>query len=419
MSALHDIAVGPIGACQICGSRNIEPVIDLGHQAPCDSLLTPSQLQHAESTYPLRLVRCVDCGLTQIDYAVEPEVLFHREYPYRSGITETLRNNLRSTAFSIIDRFGVPEGSLAIDLGSNDGTLLSGFRDRGMRVLGIEPTNIAQIAREAGIDTRQAFFSEQVGREVASEHGKAAVVTAANMFAHVAQLGSLIRGVEHMLQLNGVFVTESHYLLDLIDTVQYDSIYHEHLKYYSLKTILKLFDYYNFTVIDVERIENYGGSIRVFAMLGRGHEVKSTVTKMLADEDRAGLEDRATFEAFARRVRKSRIDLQTLILEATKSGHPVPGIGCPGRASTLISFCGLDTELVPYIAEQSTSLKLGLYLPGKHIPIVDEARLLEEQPSQALMLSWHYWRPIVRNMRKKGLKSKIIVPLPDVTVVDQ
>ncbi|MBZ8134243.1 class I SAM-dependent methyltransferase [Afifella sp. IM 167] len=419
MTALHDISVGPIEACQICGSRNIEPVVDLGHQAPCDSLLTPSQLREAESTYPLRLVRCIDCSLAQIDYAVAPEVLFHREYPYRSGITETLRNNLRSTAFSIIDRFGLSEGSLAIDLGSNDGTLLSGFKDRGMRVLGVEPTDIAEIAREAGIDTRQAFFCEEVGREIAAERGKAAVVTAANMFAHVAQLGSLIRGVEHMLQPGGLFVTESHYLLDLLKTVQYDSIYHEHLKYYSLKTILKLFEYYDFTVVDVERIENYGGSIRVYAMLGRGHEAKPSVAAMLAEEQLARLEDASTYEAFAGRVRKSRVDLQMLILEAMANGHPVPGIGCPGRASTLISYCGLDAQAVPYIAEQSTSLKLGLHLPGKHIPIVDEARLLEEQPPKALMLSWHYWRPIVRNMRRKGLKSQIIVPLPDVTVAEE
>lgn len=417
MTALHDISSGPIDACQICGSHRLEMVIDLGHQAPCDSLLLPAQLREPETTYPLRLVRCLDCGLAQIDYAVPPEVLFHREYPYRSGITAVLRNNLRATAFSVVDRFGIPPGSLAVDLGSNDGTLLSGFKDRGMRVLGVEPTNVAHLAIEAGIDTHQAFFSEDVAREIVERHGTASVVTAANMFAHVAQLGSLIRGVQHMLKPDGVFVTESHYLPDLLRTVQYDSIYHEHLKYYSLKSIQKLFDYYDFSVVDVERIENYGGSIRVFAIRGKGREAAKSVADLLASEEQDRLEDPSTYETFARRVRKARTDLQEMVWAQAAQGNPVPGIGCPGRSSTLVNYCGLDREVMPYIAEQSTSLKLGLHLPGRHIPIQDEARLIEEQPHHAVILSWHYWRPIVRNMRAKGLKSKIIVPLPDVTVV--
>lgn len=418
MSALHDLSNGPIDSCQICGSKRLEPVLSLGHQAPCDSLLTPAALREAEATYPLNFLRCLDCGLAQIDYVVPPEVLFHREYPYRSGITGTLRENLRRTAFSIIDRFGIEPGSLAVDLGSNDGTLLSGFRDRGMRVLGIEPTDIANIAVADGIDTLQRFFSEEVGHQVVERAGRAAVVTAANMFAHVAPLGSLIRGVEHVLQRDGLFVTESHYLLDLLETVQYDSIYHEHLKYYTLETIMALFSSYDFTVVDVERIENYGGSIRVFARRGRGHQPSAAVAELLELERDSRLDDPATYRSFAARTEKARLDLQRILVEQAGKGEPVPGIGCPGRASTLVSYCGFDTVTLPYIAEQSTSLKLGLHLPGTHIPVVDEARLLEEQPPYALMLSWHYWRPIAANLRKKGLRSRIIVPLPDVVIVE-
>lgn len=418
MSELHDLPNGPFDACQICGSRRLETVLSLGHQAPCDSLLTPSALREAETTYPLNFVRCLDCGLAQIDHVVAPEVLFHREYPYRSGITATLRANLRQTAFSIVDRFGLEPNSLAVDLGSNDGTLLSGFRDRGFRVQGVEPTDIAKIAIADNINTLQRFFSEDVAREVVDLAGHATVVTAANMFAHVASLGGLIRGVEYVLEPDGLFVTESHYLLDLLETVQYDSIYHEHLKYYSLHTIIKLFSSYDFTVVDVERIENYGGSIRVFARRGRGHPPSAAVGDLLNLERQARLEDPATYETFASRVAKARLDLQTILVEQAAKGEPVPGIGCPGRASTLVSFCGLDTVTLPYIAEQSTSLKLGLHLPGTHIPVVDEARLLEEQPPYALMLSWHYWRPIVSNLRKKGLRSRIIVPLPNVFVVE-
>lgn len=419
MSALHDLSHGPLDSCQICGSKRLEHVLSLGHQAPCDSLLTPQALRHAEATYPLDFVRCLDCGLAQIDYVVPPDILFHRDYPYRSGITRTLRENLRRTAFSIVDRFRLEPGSLAVDLGSNDGTLLSGFRDRGMRVLGVEPTNIAKIAIADGVDTLQRFFSEEVGKDIADRWGRAAVVTAANMFAHVAPLGSLIRGVQQMLLPNGLFVTESHYLLDLLETVQYDSIYHEHLKYYSLGTIIKLFDSYDFSVVDVERIENYGGSIRVFARRGRGHEPSAAVSALLQVERNARLDEPATYRNFSDRTRKARLDLQKILVDQAAKGQPVPGIGCPGRASTLVAYCGLDTTTLPYIAEQNTSLKLGLYLPGTHIPVVDEARLLGEQPPYALMLSWHYWRPITANLRRKGLRSRIIVPLPELFIVEE
>ena len=227
----QDLLNGPIDYCQICASHDLVQIINLGHQAPCDSLLTREQLRHAETTYPLDLVRCLDCGLVQINYVVPPEVLFHLEYPYRSGITGTLAKNLRGTGELLADRYNLGPNSLAVDIGSNDGTLLRGFKDKGVRVLGVEATNISLIANEEGIETLQAFFSEAVAKQIVENHGRASVVTAANMFAHVSNLGQILRGVAHLLVDNGTFVTESHYLLDLIQTAQYDSVYHEHLKY--------------------------------------------------------------------------------------------------------------------------------------------------------------------------------------------
>lgn len=413
----HDLSPGQIDGCQICGSKDMLPIMGLGHHAPCDSLLWQEQLHRAERTYPLDLVRCADCGLVQIDYVVAPEELFFPEYPYRSGITSTLVGNLRSTGPTIMQRYGI-SGGMAIDIGSNDGTLLSGFRDAGMQVLGVEPTNIARIANDNGIETVQEFFSEELARDIVSKRGAAKVVTAANMFAHVAKLGSLIRGVELLLERGGVFVTESHYLTDLIETVQYDSIYHEHLKYYSVKSIVRLFDYYDFTVVDVDRIPNYGGSIRVYAMKGKGHPVGESVARLIAEETRLGLYSNEAYEKFVTKVRQSKIDLQKLLVDARAEGRSVAGIGSPGRAATLLSYCNIDQELLPYIAEQSTSLKLGLFMPGSHVPIVDEARLFSEQPDYAVMLSWHYWEPIVAKLRAKGLKSHIVLPLPVVRVLE-
>lgn len=413
----HDLSPGQIDGCQICGAKDLLPIMGLDHHAPCDSLLWPEQLHQAERTYPLDLVRCPDCGLVQIDYVVAPEELFFPDYPYRSGITSTLVGNLRSTGPTIMQRYGIT-GGLAMDIGSNDGTLLSGFRDAGMQVLGVEPTNIARIANDNGIETIQEFFSEDLARDIVAKRGAAKVVTAANMFAHVAKLGSLIHGVELLLERGGVFVTESHYLTDLLETVQYDSIYHEHLKYYSVKSIVRLFDYYDFTVVGVDRIPNYGGSIRVYAMKGKGHPVGESVTRMIDEETRLGLYGDAAYERFVAQVRQSKIDLQKLLVDARAAGHSVAGIGSPGRAATLLSYCNIDRDLLPYIAEQSTSLKLGLFMPGSHVPIVDEARLFAEQPDYAVMLSWHYWEPIVVKLRAKGLKSRIVLPLPTVRILE-
>lgn len=412
----HNLSVGHLNRCQVCGSSKLELVIDLGHHPPCDSLLTAAQLNEPEMFFPLRFLWCRDCHLAQIDYVVDPALLFFPGYPYRSGITETLSSNLQAIALTLIKNHGLAPGSLVVDIGSNDGTLLQGFKAQGMRVLGIEPTNVANIAMENGIPTIQAFFSREIESQVREEYGPASVVTATNMFAHVATLGDLISGVEELLTDDGIFLTESHYLVDLLQTLQYDSIYHEHLKYYSLKTLIKLFSYYNFTVIDAERIPNYGGSIRAYAKKGKGHPISARVYDLLKLESDNGLDDWATYKVFRDRVVRSKIELQALVLAAKRQGEEVVGIGCPGRASTLLNYCNIDPALMPYIAEQSTSLKMGMYLPGKHIPIVDEKVMFRENPAHAVMLSWHYASPIIKKLRAKGLKSEIIIPLPETTV---
>jgi hypothetical protein len=414
----HDLPTGQLNSCQICNSTDLALVLDLGHQPPCDSLLTSAQLRDAEKSYPLRFWRCRDCGLAQIDYVVPPEVVFHPEYPYRSGITNTLVKHLQSTASVIVDNYKIPVGELAVDIGSNDGTLLKGFKARSMRVLGVEATNIAQIANIDGVETIQAFFNEGLARNIVANHGQAATITATNMFAHVARLGELMRGVSRLLKDGGVFVTESHYLPEILETAQYDSIYHEHLKSYSLRPLVRLLSYYGFTVIDAEKIPNYGGSIRVYAIKGQDRGPSDRLRDLLEDEDRIGLNSDATYDRFRNTVLKSKFDLMRLLVDLAAQGKPAPGIGCPGRSSTLLNFVGVTPDLMPYIAEQNTSLKIGLFLPGKHIPIVDEARLFDEQPEYAVMLSWHYAEPIVAALRRRGLKSKIVMPLPDVRIFE-
>ena len=409
---------GHIQNCQICNSKRLFKIIDMGYFSPCDSLLTTDLLNHPEKTYPLRLFRCEDCGLVQIDYAVNPSELFFPDYPYRSGITDTLRQNLHGISIRVIEKLKIKKNSLVIDIGSNDGTVLEGFKKSGMRVLGIEPTNISKIANNNGINTLQEFFSRESVNEIVQNHGKAALVTASNVFAHVNNIYDLTLGVHDLLEEDGVFISESHYLLDILETLQYDSIYHEHLRYYLIQPLVELFNRCGFTLVDVDRIPNYGGSIRVYAKKGRNHKISENVTELINLEKERHAYSNTTYEKFSEKIQLSRKHLRSLIVRLVDKNKSVVGVGCPGRSATLLHYCGITSDLLPYVAEQSTSLKLDMYTPNTHIPVVDEKRLYDSQPDYVLMLSWHYATPIINTLRKNGLKSKIIIPLPNINIVE-
>jgi hypothetical protein len=409
----HDVPAGPLQRCQITGSDHLELVIDCGHQPLCDSLLTKDELNEPETYYPLRLMMCPESGSAQLDFIVPGEVVYHPHYPYRSGITKELAVYQRAFASGIVSQLGVPEGSLCIDIGSNDGTLLTGFKALNMRALGIEPTNIAEIARtENGIETLQAFFTEELAKQVVRDYGHAKVMTATNVFAHMATLGEVMRGIVQLLDKDGVFITESHYLLDVIDKNQFDTVYHEHIRTYSLRALVTLFDYYGLEVFDVQRAERYGGNIRAYVARKGARQVTRAVGDLLKLEVERGLFDPKTYVAFRDRVNEARDRMLELAYTARRKGQSFVGNSCPGRCSTLINYYGLTKELMPYLAEQPTSLKLGLHLPGKHIPVVNNQRLIDEQPDYVVLMAWHYAQPIMEQLQARGLKSKFIVPLP-------
>lgn len=416
---IHDVEPGPLTFCQVCNSEDLELVIDLGHQPLCDSLLRTEQLLEPETNYPLRLVRCRVCSLAQLDYVVPGEVVFHRNYPYRAGITKEVVDHHEASAAATVRKYGLDSDSLVVDIGSNDGTLLSAFKARGVRVLGVEPTDIADIANANGVETIKSPFTEAVSREIERDYGKAAVITATNVFAHMAPLGEVIRGIRHLLDDRGVFMTETHYLLDIIKGVQYDTIYHEHIRSYSLKSLVRLFDANGFTVVDATRVQRYAGTLRVFAAKGKGRPVSDSMAKLLAEEESFGLYGPAVYQTFRERAYRAKNDLLELALKVSATGERLVGNSCPGRCSTLLNFTGISEDLMPYIAEQPTSLKVGLHLPGKHIPVVNNEILFREQPDYVVLLAWHYAEPIGRLLRERDLKSKFIIPLPEVRVLDE
>ena len=413
----HDTAPGPLTYCQVCFSEDLELVVDLGHQPLCDSLLTKEQLDHPETSYPLRQVRCKACTLSQLDYVVPGDIVYHRGYPYRAGITQEVVLHHTESAAEMVKSFGLDSHSLVVDVGCNDGTLLRAIQAHGVRVLGVEPTDIAKIAAAAGVPVVQKPFTEAVAKDIVGEHGEASMMTATNVFAHMAPLGEVLRGAQRLLKRDGLFMTETHYLADVLRTAQYDTIYHEHLRTYSLRSLVKLYEQYGFTVVDAIRVDRYAGTLRVFAQKGRDRTVRPSVATLLASEAALGLDRPEIYQKFRDQTYEAKMRFLEFALQAKAKRESLVGNSCPGRCSTLLNFTGITSDLMPYIAEQPTSMKLGLYLPGKHIPVVDNEILFREQPDYVVLLAWHYAEPIRRLLRERGLKSKLVVPLPEFRVL--
>ena len=414
----HDVSPGKLSRCQITGSANLFEIIDLGHQPPCDSLLSKDKLDAPETHYPLRLFHCPDSGLAQLDYVIDGSVIYYPEYPYRSGISKPLEEYQRAFAGGVVKNLGIPQGSLSVDIGSNDGTLLTGFRRVGMKTLGVEPTNIARIARkENNIDTIQSFFTEVVAKDIVKEYGHAKVATMTNVFAHMAPLGEVMRGLVALLSRDGVFITESQYLLDVLEKNQFDGIYHEHIRTYSLKSLVTLFPYYGMEVFDVERGDRYGGNIRAYIARKGVRPISKRVRELLAREEKAGLHRPETWAKWKKRVEENRFRFMDFAYDAKKKGKHLVGNSCPGRATTLLNYYGVDTALMPYVAELPNGLKVGKYLPGKHIPVISNGILFKEQPDYVVLLAWHYSDFMIQDLRARGLKSRFIIPLPEFKVV--
>lgn len=413
----NNVKPGPLTHCQICGSKNLELVLDCGHQPLCDSLVSAERLSAPETYFPLRQFRCTQCTNNQLDYVVDGSTVYHPSYPYRTGVTRELAAYQSVFAKDVTDAYGLGAKSLVVDIGSNDGTLLKAFQAKGVAVVGVEPTNIALIARQDGVETVQAFFNEETARQIISGHGHANVITASNVFAHMAPLGDVVRGIQTLLADDGVFVLENHYLADVMLKAQYDTIYHEHIRTYSLKALVTLFELYGMRVFRAERVSRYGGNIRAHVCKD-GRAVTPSVGEILKYENELGLGSAKIYDEFRRQAFESRRALQELAVNAAAKGKSFIGNSFPGRANTLLHFCGIGKDLLPWIGEQSTSLKLGYFTPGNHIPIVNNQRLIDEQPDYVVLLAWHYAEPIVEQLRARGLKSKLIQPLPQCRVLD-
>jgi hypothetical protein len=404
--------IGPITKCQCCRAEGLASVLFVGYLPPVNTMPRADCPLDEQPGYPLELVICPQCSLGQINFVVSPNILFPPDYPYTTGTTRILRENFSELAAEVTTCLGLKPDQLVVDIGSNDGTLLSNFRQRHHPVLGIEPTDKSKLANDAGIRSWNCFFNDETARRVVGELGRPALVTAANVFAHIPDPVGIVAAIASMIDDEGVFINESHYFLSLVETLQYDTIYHEHLRYYSLKSMMGLLATAGLRVFKVKLIPTHGGSIRVYASRNQKHVPDESVARQLQREEDFGLHTPSRLLRFSAEVYQSKVGLLVLLGEVRRKGGRVFAIGAPSRASTLIKYCGLDRSLVEAVMEVGGSHKIGRLMPGCNIPVENEERLYREQPEYALLLSWHIAEELIPNLVRRGFKGDFIVPLP-------
>jgi SAM-dependent methyltransferase len=404
-------ASASVECCQSCGNDQLETVLSLGYMPPVNQMIAVGEAPRQLPWFPTDLLYCRTCELVQLGLAVDPHVVFPPEYPYTSGTTKLLRDNFAELYAESSEMLALGKDDLVVDIGSNDGTLIANFQNGGHRVLGIEPTNVSKIANARGVPTLQRYFSIDVAREVTAQHGAARLVTAANCFAHMEDVHPIVAGILEMLAPDGVFVSESHYLVGLLDRLQYDTIYHEHLRYYSMASLIHLLGMHGLEVFHARHIPSHGGSIRVYSARRGTRPVQPSVKQMLAQEPRGdAMRDRLA--SFRNDVMLSKLRLLSLIRDVKEKGGRIIGISAPSRASTLINYVGLDEAIIDYVCEIQGSLKIGKHMPGTLIPVVEESRMFADQPECAIILSWHIAEELAQKIRAKGYRGLLVVPLP-------
>ncbi len=396
--------------CQICATVTV-PGVDLGNQPIGDLVLSRAQLNQPETYYPLKLQHCPECGLTQLSYIVNPKIVY-KNFPFVSGTTQTATRHLQSLPRQLVEMMKLDKESFALDVGSNDGTLLKGYLPFGVKFLGVDPSgDPVRIANEQGIETLHAFFNEETADYVEAHYGKADAITACGVFGHIADLRTVMKGVKRLLAEHGVFATDSQYWLDTMQRLHYDNMFHQHLRYYSMKPLINLHRQYGMDVFDVERSEVYGGSIRVFSCHTGDYPISDRVTELVALEERENLYEEATNREFTLKVEERKRKLFNSVYSLTSRGKKVIGIGAPAKASTICNYCRLGPDLVEYITEINP-LRIGKFLPGVHIPIISEDYMFEDpRPADAgILFAWNYYDEVVPKLRARGFKGEILLP---------
>jgi hypothetical protein len=401
----------------LCSAELRHTFVDLGMSPPCESYLTAAQVDAAEKFYPLHVRVCENCLLVQLPAYLAPEDIFS-DYAYFSSYSDSWVAHARRFVDEAAARFGLGSASLVVEVASNDGYLLQHSVARGIRSLGIEPaTNIAEVARGRGIDTEVMFLGEQTGRDVASRHGKADLVVANNVFAHVPDIVDFSKGLRELVADSGRVSIEIPHLLRLIEGNEYDTIYHEHYSYLTLLTATRVLETVDLHVFDIEELPTHGGSMRIWsAPTTAAVDVAPSVRRVLADEAAAGLDTVEGHDGFARQVADARNDFVEFLIGCQRTGMRVAGYGAPGKGNTLLNHCGIRSDLMAFTVDRNPH-KHGLFLPGTHIPIYPVERLAQERPDYVVIMPWNLREEITAQLAYvRDWGGRFVVSLPKLEI---
>lgn len=405
-------------ACRSCGKTNLITILSLGRTPLANALLTAEELDQPELIYPLDLAFCASCKLVQITETVPPEKLF-KEYLYFSSFSDTMLRHAQELVGRLIQLRHLDSKSLVIEIASNDGYLLQYYKNKEIPVLGIEPAiNIAKVAQdERGISTLCEFFSVELARKLIEQGKKADVIHAHNVLAHVADLNGFVAGIGLLLKRSGIAVIEVPYLKDLIDHCEFDTIYHEHLCYFSLTALNNLFQRHGLIIQDLERVPIHGGSLRLLIVKAESEYQSDAVLSMLSDEANWGMDGFEFYHDFARMVEDLKDSLLNLLIDLKYQGKQIAAYGAAAKGSTLLNYFGIGKEFLDFVVDRST-IKQGRYMPGVHIHIYSPDKLLETMPDYTLLLTWNFADEILAQQeeyRRRG--GRFIIPIPNVKII--
>ena len=404
-------------SCIVCGQQTVERFLDLGSTALANKFLTDEDLSKPEAKYPLRVGFCHTCGHVQLTEEVPPSAMFE-DYLYVSSASDTLKAHLFDLSDIVVKRRNLGAKDLVIDIGCNDGTLLTGFKRHGVRTLGVDPAqNLAALTKNNGIERYVGFFNSKTAKEILAKWGPASAMTATNTFPHIPALQDFVEGIKIALAPGGAFVIEAHYLVDILEQCAFDTIYHEHISYWALGPMMYLFEKHDMQVVNAERLPLHHGQLRVTVQRKGEGSPEPSVKEILESERRLGLHKIATYRRFAQKTMQLKEDLRRILKEFRANGKKIVGYGATAKGNTLLGFLEIGPDLVEYIADKSP-LKQGRYCPGVHIPVVPPDRLLADQPDYVVLLAWNFVDEILSQqgqyLRRGG---KFIVPVPDVKIL--
>jgi len=402
--------------CRACKSERLYMFLHLGIHPPANQFLTAAELCAPEPAFPLDCYACVDCGLIQVPNQITTD--FFRHYLYVPSGAAMMRDHFENLAENLVSRYMLSRNDLIVDVGSNEGLFLLSCRARGIRSVGVEPAeNLAKIASDQRLDVFNDYFTPQSARELCQRYGRASVIVTTNTFNHIGDLDRFMEGITTLLADNGTFVIEVPHSLALIQKNEFDTIYHEHVSEFSVKSLVKLLRAFDMQVCDIERLDIHGGSMRVHGRKLAAANVSPAVEEWLMQERRAGLFSKETYDAFRRRVERNRERLMALLSSLKGKGKRLAGYGAPAKGNTLLNYCGIGTDFLEFLADRN-ALKHGLYSPGMHIPITSPEAILRERPDYVLVLAWNFFDEIVRQQEEyRRCGGKFILPIPEPIIV--